>query len=433
MKLFFWLLLVSSWVMAANFSTNIEKTFKDAKKENKPVLIDFFGIWCPPCNELDEIVFESRAFLEKSKAFKLLKVDADKEASWKIKDKYQVGGYPTVVFTDPSGKEAYRIVGFRTEKEFLRIMDLVLKSKGTNFETACSGTTEEDLWRCATVCSERKDTPCADKAFTQLKALLKPGTARYDLAETYSAETAGSEDLKRTSFEKLITQSPDSPQAFLWANSYWELTENAKQKPKNELIEKVIANYEKMKSDPRNEELGLSLTDLAQMRAELLEKIGKSEESKKAWGEAAALLETKAKQLGTKHPERGFTIERISALEAAGETEKALALATEYGAKFPEEFTFHYKSASLLKGQKKYNEALPLAKKAFTHSYGDNKIRVATLLIQLYATIPDKKAAESVYEEVKKNINPSEKLQVRTHRYLKKLEEEFNKIPGAKS
>lgn len=432
MKILFTLLLSTS-LFAANFSNDIDKTFKEAKKENKPILIDFFGIWCPPCNELDEFVFESRPFLEKSKAFKLLKVDADKESSWKIKDQYQVGGYPTVLFTDSLGKEIYRITGYRTPTEFVRVMELVLKSKGKNIEKACASKDTEDLWRCALVCSEKKDNACAEKAFLALKPVLKPGTARYDLAQTYSAEQSSTEDLKRLAYEKLLASSIDTPQSYLWATSYLDLTDKEKQKPKFELIEKALANHAAFLKDPRNEELGISETDLAQMRADLLEKVGKAEEASKAWKEAATLLEAKAKQFESNRPERGFTIERVYALESAGETEKALVLATEYREKFPEEFTFHYQTASLLKRKKKYNDALPIAKKAWEHSYGDNKIRVGILLVQLYATIPDASAAKTVYDTIKSSIKPNEKLQVRTHRYLKTLEEEYTKLTGAKS
>ncbi len=432
MKILFALLL-SLNLFAAEFSKDIDKTFKEAKRDNKPILIDFFGIWCPPCNELDELVFESRPFLDKAKSFKLLKVDADKESSWKIKDKYQVGGYPTVIFTDPKGIEIYRITGFRSAAEFTRTMDLVLHAKGKNMEKACASKDTEDLWRCAIVCSERKDTSCADKAFEKLKPTLKEGTARFDLALTYSADQSSTEDLKRLAYEKLLSEHSDTPQSYLWATTYLDLIDKDKQKPKNALIEKILLNHSAFLKDARNEELGISESDLVQIKADLLEKIGKTEEAKTAWKEAALVLEAKAKEFKSTQPERGFTIERVYALESAGETDKAIALASEYRDKFPQEFTFHYQMASLLKRKKKYNDAIPAAKKAWEYSYGDNKIRVGILLVQLYATIPDKVAAKTVYEEINKTIKPNEKLQVRTHRYLKTLEEEYAKLTGANS
>jgi protein disulfide-isomerase len=79
-----------SW--GALFSTDVKGTFLAAKKEKKPMILDFFGIWCPPCNELDETVFETTRFIEKAKSFQLLKIDADSDSSWKLKDKYNVGG-----------------------------------------------------------------------------------------------------------------------------------------------------------------------------------------------------------------------------------------------------------------------------------------------------------------------------------------------------
>src|ERR1700735_4565692 len=107
---------------ASPFQTDSDKTFSKARKEGKPVLIDFFGIWCPPCNELDETVFETAGFLTKAKAFVLLRVDADAKQSWKLKHRYKIGGYPTIVFTNPSGKEIYRFVGYRSAKETLGVM-----------------------------------------------------------------------------------------------------------------------------------------------------------------------------------------------------------------------------------------------------------------------------------------------------------------------
>ena len=182
-----WIFLVVpliSW--GSLFSNDIKGTFAAAKKEKKPVIIDFFGIWCPPCNELDETVFETTRFIEKAKSFKLLKVDADRPDSWKLKDKYKVGGYPTVIFVDSVGSELYRIVGYRNLQQFLQVMDLVLSSKNKKLEEACASKSEDDLWRCAVVCSERKNLACASEAYAKLQVLLKPGTARFDWIRTYS-------------------------------------------------------------------------------------------------------------------------------------------------------------------------------------------------------------------------------------------------------
>src|SRR5262249_25000606 len=90
-----------------------------AQREGKPLLIDFFGIWCPPCNRLDEEVFSNPSFQKEAHHFVLLKLDADSDLSWDLKSKYKVGGYPTLVFANPDGEELSRVVGFRPLPEIL--------------------------------------------------------------------------------------------------------------------------------------------------------------------------------------------------------------------------------------------------------------------------------------------------------------------------
>lgn len=416
-----------SW--ASIFSTEVNETFSAAKKEKKPLIIDFFGIWCPPCNELDETVFETTAFLEKSKSFKLLKVDADKDSSWSLKDKYKIGGYPTILFTDPQGAEIYRVVGYRSLKEFLQVMDLVLTSKSKKLDQACKSGSEDDLWRCAVVCSERKNLECASEAYAKLQTILKPGTARFDWVRTYALESITIPDMQRDGYASLLRLYPNTPQALVWAVSYLATFEDEKKlKPKIELIEGVLKLFPQMLTDSRLSELGLSPRSLIQIKAEILDKIGKRDEAILAWREASNRLEKEAAELTAGTNPRAFTLDRITCLEAAGDLDKALKLANQYRLIYPDEFTFHSLSAQILERMKKYSEAIPIAKRGYEVSYGDNKIRMAILLVRLYSTVPDKASAKTVYEQVTSQIKPDAKLQIRTHRYLKKLQDAWSKL-----
>lgn len=406
------------------FSSDVRAVFSSAKKEKRPIIIDFFGIWCPPCNELDETVFETTDFIEQSKNFKLLKVDADKKTSWKLKDKYKVGGYPTVVFTDPNGAELYRIVGYRNLKEFLQVMELVLSTKNKKLEQACASQEENDLWRCAVVCSERKNLICASEAYAKLANRLKPGTARFDWIRTYAMQSVETPELQREGYANILQSYQTTPQALVWTISYLSAFDDEKKiKPKKELVEGVLDHFPEMLTDPRLDALGLSPRSLIQIKAEILDKIGKRDEAVAVWKEASILLEKEAKALPPGSNPRAFTLDRITCLEAAGELEAALKLANQYREFFPEEFTFYSLSAQILERLKRYNEALNLAKKGYALSYGDNKIRMATLLMRLYGNISDKVSAKKVFDEVISQVKPEAKLQIRTHRYLKKLQD----------
>jgi thiol-disulfide isomerase/thioredoxin len=105
------------------------EAFNAAKEKNKPVMIDFFGYWCPPCNQLDEEVFPSAEFKKIAKDFILLRLDVDTPVSWNLKSKYKIKGYPTLVFTDAKGDEIRRILGAREKNVLVEEMKLVLKAK----------------------------------------------------------------------------------------------------------------------------------------------------------------------------------------------------------------------------------------------------------------------------------------------------------------
>lgn len=427
--LFASLFFVCSIVSGADFHTSEAKAYAAALKSKKPVMIYFYGIWCPPCNELKELVFSHPDFIAKAKEFVLLQVDVDKPSSWKLKDKFTINGYPTILFTTPQKKIIYRFAGYRSPKQFLLAMNTVLNAKGKDLEQSCLASDIDSIWNCAFVCGENGDKECALKAYAKLEGKLPKESPRYQLAQMYAAENAETVELRRDAFERLINEFPASPMALVWALAYSEtFAEEASAKPKRGLYEKVLVNWQTMQKDPRADDLGFSLTDMVQLRGQVVELLGDEAATKEAFKECAEVLDKTMAGLPKNTVPRGFTLERIFCLENAGEKEKALKLAQEYSARFPEEFTFHYQAASILNRLKRFPEAIPVAKKAFDASYGDNRIRAALLLVKLYATVPNKQAAKAVYDQVVAEIRPDQKLKVRTHRYLKMLKAEFEKL-----
>jgi len=94
-----------------------------AKSENKILMVDFFTDWCKWCVELDLKVYsdpEVAAFANKN--FISYKIDAEKGEGPGLKEKFQVPGYPTIVFLRADGSEIDRIVGYFPVQKFFRIM-----------------------------------------------------------------------------------------------------------------------------------------------------------------------------------------------------------------------------------------------------------------------------------------------------------------------
>ena len=99
-----------------------ESVVAQAKAENQPVILDFFAEWCAACHELEEKTYTNPEFVELSKQFKLVKIDAteDTPAVKQILEKYNIKGLPTVIFINNKGD----ILSELTFTQFLEWKDL---------------------------------------------------------------------------------------------------------------------------------------------------------------------------------------------------------------------------------------------------------------------------------------------------------------------
>jgi thioredoxin-related protein len=123
-----------------NWVTNLETAKKQAKAENKPLLLYFTGSdWCIWCQKMDSEVFDSKEF-QQNYGQKLVfveldfpqkkKLDAETKAqNDKLAAEYDVQGFPTILILDPNGKlKATLHYEEGGEKHFSEKLDLALKS-----------------------------------------------------------------------------------------------------------------------------------------------------------------------------------------------------------------------------------------------------------------------------------------------------------------
>lgn len=101
-----------------------EKNFKQEVEDEKGlVLVDFFAPWCGPCKLMAPIIEE---LIEdyKDKDIKIGKLDAD--ANQEIAKKYNVMGFPTLIFFK-EGKVIEQIVGYQSKEALEQAIDKNLK------------------------------------------------------------------------------------------------------------------------------------------------------------------------------------------------------------------------------------------------------------------------------------------------------------------
>lgn len=93
-----------------------------AKRERRPLLVDFTAAWCAACKELDKITFAAPEVNAEASRFVAVKVDAthdDDPAVVATLERYGVKGLPTVLIFDSSGREARRFTDFVPPERFL--------------------------------------------------------------------------------------------------------------------------------------------------------------------------------------------------------------------------------------------------------------------------------------------------------------------------
>lgn len=111
---------------------DFEKGLSLARDSRKPMMVDFYADWCPPCQELDKLTFAAPEVKALGEKFVMVKVDCttDDPQCRKATERYEVVGWPTVLFLDSAGRpiEDVKLVGGFADKErMLKLMNEALQ------------------------------------------------------------------------------------------------------------------------------------------------------------------------------------------------------------------------------------------------------------------------------------------------------------------
>jgi len=125
-----------------------DKGIEAAKREAKPVLIDFFAEWCKWCHVMDEQTFSAPEIKNRfSKNWVTIRVNTEdrnryatydgKSMSYQdLSGYFQVTGLPSYLFMDKDGKPIHLLPGYVPKEQFGPLLDYMkdeLYKKKVNF------------------------------------------------------------------------------------------------------------------------------------------------------------------------------------------------------------------------------------------------------------------------------------------------------------
>ena len=105
----------------SNSDDHKKLTLEEFNKEissEKLSMVDFYTTWCGPCKQMAPFVAEIK--VEKSDVVNVIKVDA--EAQLDISSKYNLEGYPTIIFFK-KGEVIYKQLGELDKEGLLQLVN----------------------------------------------------------------------------------------------------------------------------------------------------------------------------------------------------------------------------------------------------------------------------------------------------------------------
>ncbi len=108
-------------------SGSFDEALARARSEKRILLVDVYTDWCGWCKKLDREVFTDARVADASRGLVAVRVNAEKGGE-KVAERYDVQGYPTILFVDGSGNVVKRIDGYVDAAELLRILSALPKA-----------------------------------------------------------------------------------------------------------------------------------------------------------------------------------------------------------------------------------------------------------------------------------------------------------------
>lgn len=396
-------------VAAAPFPRQIDATTAHAAGVSRatargvPLLLDFGAVWCPPCQRLDAEVFFALPRPSVVDGVERAWIDVDDPSSWTLKDRYAVGGYPTVVAVDAAtGAELGRLVGYPGRDDTIAWLDAVVTGGLAQPSETVSAEEAADLaWRAI---REGREDAARDWLAAADRA---PSTVSYRLARFHL----------EPSLEDATWLAERAPERALdWVGA---LRGPARDDP---AVRAVVRRAAQAGLSGASAE---SSADLLAVAADLTDDPA---ERGLLYGAAANAL--RGALTGEAERDKGLVGWLAWLEEQAGWTDRALGRLEAARATFPDEPTFHLGTARLLLRMGLPAEARAAAEAGLETSWGDNRLTAGKVVVETLIALGRRADAVLLVDRILAELPvPPDGLDVRTGRMRAALREAVEDAP----
>jgi thiol-disulfide isomerase/thioredoxin len=108
---------------AIAWGTDYKEGKATARREGRPLLLDFWATWCGPCKDMEKSLWASADVMKLAEKFVRVRVDIDRDPV--TPRMFHNEGVPTLIVTDPWGTVLDRRTGYAGPDDFVVLLDAI--------------------------------------------------------------------------------------------------------------------------------------------------------------------------------------------------------------------------------------------------------------------------------------------------------------------